>query len=81
MLAVMVTRCVEKVRAEKKLASTSRLQDIPAAQDKLASHLPPETQHEVEVTNAEPVVRCFLVFDVQAYHWLPFVVEAIRRAW
>ncbi len=52
--------CVEKVKAEKKLASTSRLQDIPAPQEKLASHLPPtdeaveagppsELQYEMEV--------------------------------
>jgi hypothetical protein len=60
----------EKVKAEKKLAPTSRLQDIPAAQDKLASYLPPtdevkagpalEPQHEMEVTDPEPSVCCFL---------------------
>ena len=62
--------CEEKVKAEKKLAPTSRLQDIPAAQDKLASYLPPteevkagpalDPQHEIEVTNSEPSVCRFL---------------------
>jgi hypothetical protein len=57
------------VKAEKKLAPTSRLQDIPAAQA-MASHLPPtgqaveagpasEPQHEMEVINLEPNVRYF----------------------
>lgn len=67
----MAIRCVvEKVRAEKKLAPTSRLQDIPAAQEKLASHLLPtneaveagpasEPQHEMEVINPEPNVSYF----------------------
>ena len=61
----MVILCVEKVKAEKKLVPTSRLQDIPAAQEKLASHLPPtdeamvagpasKPQHEI---NPEPNVR------------------------
>ena len=58
----------EKVKAEKKLAPTSRLQDIPAAHNKLFSHLPPteveaapalEPEHEMEVTNPEPNVCCF----------------------
>jgi hypothetical protein len=70
---LMAILCVEKVKAEKKLAPTSRLQDIPAAQEKLASYLPPtdgvvetglasEPQHEMEVINPElPVnVRYFL---------------------
>ena len=67
----MAMLCVEKARAENKLAPTSRLQDIPAAQEKLASHLPPtdaaveagpasEPQHEMEVVIHEPSVRYFL---------------------
>ena len=61
----------EKVKAEKKLAPTSRLQDISPAQDNLASYLPPndevkagpalEPQREMEVTNPEPSVCCFLL--------------------
>ena len=67
---LMAIQCVEKVKAEKKLAPTSRLQNIPAAQDKLTSHLPPtdeavvagtsEPQHEMGVINPEPNVRYFL---------------------
>jgi len=75
----MVILCLEKVKAEKKLASTSRLQDIPVAQGKLASHLPPtdeavagpalEPQHQMKVTNPEPNVRYFsLVFNVHSHH-------------
>ena len=70
----MAILCVEKVKAERKLAPTSRLQDIPAAQEKLASHLPPSDeaggwprsgpQREMEVSNPEPKVRCFLWFSV-----------------
>ena len=76
----------EKVKAEKKLAPTSRLQDIPAAQDKLASYLPPtdevkpgpalDPQHEIELTNPEPSVCRFLssssVCIVHAHHLLSF---------
>ena len=76
----------EKVKAEKKLAPTSRLRDIPAAQDKLASYLPPtdevkagpalEPQHEIEVTNSEPSVCYFLSSSsaciVHAHHLLSF---------
>lgn len=62
---------VEKVKAEKKLVPTSHFQDIPTAQEKLASHLPPtdaaveagpasEPQHEMELINPEPNVRYFL---------------------
>ena len=66
----MAILCVEKVKAEKKLAPTSRLQDISAAQEKLASHLPPtdeavvagtasgpQREMEVKVINPEPNVR------------------------
>lgn len=67
--------CVEKVKAEKKLVPTSRLQDIPAAQGKMASHLPPtdeameagpvsQPQHEMEMINSEPNVRYFLESSV-----------------
>jgi hypothetical protein len=67
----MAILCVENAKAEKKLAPMSRLQDIPVAQEKLASHLPPsdeaveagpasEPQHEMEVINPEPNVRYFL---------------------
>ena len=62
--------CVGKVKAERKLAPTSRLQDIPAAQEKLASHLPPtdevvvagpasgpQREMEVKVINPESNVR------------------------
>jgi hypothetical protein len=63
--------CVEKVKAEKKLAPTSRLQDVPTTREKLASHLPPtdeamgagppsEPQHEMEVINPEPNVGYFI---------------------
>ena len=59
------------MKAEKKLAPASRLQDIPAAREKLASHLPPtdeamgagpasEPQQEMEVINPELNVRYFL---------------------
>ena len=58
------------MKAEKKPAPTNRLQNIPAAQDKLAFYLPPtdemkagpalEPQHEIEVTNPEPSVCRFL---------------------
>jgi hypothetical protein len=66
MLTVIL--CAERVKAEKKLAPTSRLQNVPAAQERLASYLPPtdeavgvgpasEPQHEMEVINPEPNVR------------------------
>ncbi len=58
--------CVEKVKAEKKSSPTSHLQDIPAIQEKLASHLPLpneaeagpalQLQHDMEATNLEPNV-------------------------
>ena len=62
---------VEKVKAEKKLVPTSRLQDIPVTQGKMASHLPrtdeaveavpaSEPQHEIEMIDPEPNVRCLL---------------------
>lgn len=67
----MAILCVEKVKAEKTLAPTSRLQHIPAAQEKLASHLLPtdeavgagpasEPQHGMEVINPKPNVGLFL---------------------
>ena len=71
----MAFLCVERVKAEKKLASTSRFQDIPTAEQTLASYLPPtvelvgagpapKPQHEMEAINPEPNVR----------HSFPFVV-------
>jgi hypothetical protein len=70
---LMAILCIEKVKAEKKLAHThtNRLQDVPATREKLASHLPPtddamgagppsEFQHEMEVINSEPNVCLFL---------------------
>ena len=80
--------CVERVKAEKKLAPTSRFQDIPTAEQTLASHLPPtvepvgagpapEPQHEMEAINPDPNVRHsfqFVVFILTL--WLPFVDEA-----
>jgi hypothetical protein len=72
---LMAILCVEKVKTGKKLASTSRLQDIPVVQEKLASHLPPTDealvagpasppQHEMEMINPEPNVRYFLQYSV-----------------
>jgi hypothetical protein len=67
---VDVILCVEKVKAEKKLSPTSHLQDIPAIQDKLASHLPLPNeaeagpalplQHDMKATNLEPNVSYLL---------------------
>ncbi len=58
-----------KVKAERKSAPASRMQDVPVAQDKLASHLPPsdeldagpalEAPHDNKVINSEPEVRLF----------------------
>ena len=60
-----------KVKAERKSAPASRMQDVPVAQDKLASHLPPseeldagpalelEPPHDNKVINSEPEVRLF----------------------
>ena len=69
----------EKVKAEKKPAPTSRLQDIPIAHDKLASYLPPtdeveaslavEPQYEMDVTDPEPNVCCFLSSSVHAHRY------------
>ena len=71
--------CEEKVKAEKKPAPTGRLQDIPTAHDKLASYLPPtdeveaslavEPQYEMDVTDPEPNVCCFLSSSVHAHRY------------
>jgi hypothetical protein len=78
----------ERVKAEK-LAPPSRLQDIPAAHDKLASHLPPpneveagpalEPQYEMEVTDPEANVCYFFSSSAciaHVHHLLLFIVEA-----
>jgi len=84
----MAILCVEKVKAEKKLAPTptSRLQDVPATRETLASHLPPtdetmgagppsEPQLETEVINPEPNVRYFLFLYLRC----PFSPSATFR--
>ena len=61
------------MKAEKKLAPTTRLQDIPAAQESLASHLPPTD----EMVEAGPPLELQYEMEVRYFLWFSMCILTI----